>query len=180
MKYQNPEKIVQNIEQVRTVIVNNEGKEKPVGITEFGFPTGANKDGGFVYSEDNQASVLTWYLTLMFVNGIEKAVIFNLKDEAVDENAHYANSFGLYDVSCEDGTESIAAKKSVKAIETMIDVLDGLVPLEAKRQSVGEGTLFEIVFEDPEDRSKKVAVLNFAPSAISTVINRWVFRLCPL
>ena len=34
-------------------------------------PTGANKDGGFVYSEANQASVLTRYLALMFVNGIE-------------------------------------------------------------------------------------------------------------
>jgi hypothetical protein len=94
----------------------------------------------------------------MFVNGIEKALIFNLKDETVDENAPDANSFGLYDVACEDGTESIAAKKSVKAIETMIDVLDGLVPLEAKRRDVGKGTLFEIVFEDPEDRSKKVTV----------------------
>jgi formylglycine-generating enzyme required for sulfatase activity/predicted MPP superfamily phosphohydrolase len=40
----------------------------------------------------------------------------------------------------------------------MIDVLDGLVPLEAKQQSVGKGTLFEIVFEDPEDKSKKVTV----------------------
>jgi len=54
-------------------------KEKPVWITEFGFPTGANKDGGFVYSEENQASVLTRYLALMFVNGIEKALIFTLK-----------------------------------------------------------------------------------------------------
>jgi exo-beta-1,3-glucanase (GH17 family) len=77
------------------VIVNNEGKEKPIWITEFGFSTGGNKDRGFVYSEDNQASVLTRYLALMFVNGIEKAVIFNLKDEAVDENALDANSFGL-------------------------------------------------------------------------------------
>jgi hypothetical protein len=120
--------------------------------------TGANKDSGFVYSEDNQASLLTRYLALMFVNGIEKALIFNLKDETVAENAPDANSFGLYDVSCEDGTESIAAKKSVKAIETMVDVLDGLVPLEAKRRDVGKGTLFEIVFENPEDRSKKVTV----------------------
>jgi hypothetical protein len=94
----------------------------------------------------------------MFVNGIERAVIFNLKDETVAENALDANSFGLYDVSCEDGMETIAAKKSVKAIETMVDVLDGLVPLEAKQQSVGKGTLFEIVFEDPEDKSKKVTV----------------------
>jgi len=78
-KYQNPEKIEQNIEQVKAVILKNEGKEKPVGITEFGFLTGTNKDGGFVYSEDNLASVLTRYLALMFVNGIEKAVIFNLK-----------------------------------------------------------------------------------------------------
>ena len=157
-EYQNPEKIEQNIEQVKAVILNNEGKEKPIWITEFGFPTGANKDGGFVYSEDNQASVLTRYLALMLVNGIEKAVIFNLKDETADDNAPDANSFGLYDVACEDGTESIAAKKSVKAIETMIDLLDGLVPLEAKQQSVGKGTLFEIVFEDPEDKSKKVTV----------------------
>ena len=157
-EYQNPEKIEQNIEQVKAVIGNNEGKEKPIWITEFGFPTGTNKDGGFVYSEDNQASVLTRYLALMFVNGIEKAVIFNLKDEAVDENAPDANSFGLYDVSCEDSTETITAKKSVTAVETIIDLLDGLVPLEAKQQSVGKGTLFEIVFEDPEDKSKKVTV----------------------
>jgi len=140
------------------VILNNEGKEKPIWITEFGFLTGANKDGGFVYSEENQASVLTRYLALMFVNGIERAVIFNLKDETVAENAPDANSFGLYDVACEDGTESITAKKSVKAIETMVDLLDGLVPLEAKQQSVGKGTLFEIVFEDPEAQSKKVTV----------------------
>jgi formylglycine-generating enzyme required for sulfatase activity/DNA-binding beta-propeller fold protein YncE len=157
-EYQNPEKIEQNIEQVKAVILSNEGKEKPIWITEFGFPTGANKDGGFVHSEENQASVLTRYLALMFVNGIERAVIFNLKDETVDENAPDANSFGLYDVACEDGTETITAKKSVKAIETMVDVLDGLVPLEAKRQSVGKGTLFEIVFEDPADQSKKVTV----------------------
>jgi hypothetical protein len=85
-----------------------------------------------VCSKDNQASVLTLYLALMFVNGIEKAEIFNLKDETLDENAPDANIFGFYDVACEDGTESIAAKKSVTAIETMIDVLDGLVPLEAK------------------------------------------------
>jgi hypothetical protein len=103
-------------------------------------------------------SVLTRYLALMFVNGIEKALIFNLKDETVDENAPDANSFGLYDVASEDGTECIVAKKSVKAIETMIDVLDGLVPLEAKRRDVGKGTLFEIVFEYPEDRSKSVTV----------------------
>jgi formylglycine-generating enzyme required for sulfatase activity len=157
-EYQNPEKIEQNIEQVKTVILNNEGKEKPIWITEFGFMTGANKDSGFVYSEANQASVLTRHLALMFVNGIEKALIFNLKDETVDENALDANSFGLYDVACEDGTESIVAKKSVKVIETMVDVLDGLVPLEAKQQSVGKGTLFEIVFEDSEDKSKKVTV----------------------
>jgi hypothetical protein len=128
-EYQDPEKIEENIAKVKTVIVNNEGKEKPIWITEFGFPTGANKDGGFVYSETNQASVLTRYLALMFANGIERAVIFNLKDETVSENALDANSFGLYDVSCEDGTETITAKKSVKAIKTMIDLLDGLVPL---------------------------------------------------
>jgi parallel beta-helix repeat protein len=157
-EYQNPEKIESNVEQVKAVIVNNEGKEKPIWITEFGFPTGGNKDDGFVYSEENQASVLTRYLALMFVNGIEKAEIFNLKDEAVDENAPDANSFGLYDVACEDSTESISAKKSVTAIETMLNLLDGLVPLEVKQQSVGKGTLFEIVFEDPEDKSKKVTV----------------------
>jgi hypothetical protein len=140
------------------VILSNEGKEKPIWVTEFGFPTGGNKDGGFLYSEANQASVLTRYLALMFVNGIERAVIFNLKDETVDENALDANSFGLYDVTCEDGTETIAAKKSVKAIETMVDVLDGLVPLEAKRRDVGKGKLFEIVFENPEDQSKRVTV----------------------
>jgi hypothetical protein len=156
-EYQNPEKIEQNIEQVKAVIVNNEGKEKPIWITEFGFPTGANKDSGFMYSEENQASVLTRYLALMFVNGIERAVIFNLKDETVDEDAPEANSFGLYDVACEDGTESIAAKKSVKAIEIMVE-LDGLVPLEAKQRDVGKGTLFEIVFETLEDRSKRVTV----------------------
>jgi exo-beta-1,3-glucanase (GH17 family) len=61
------------------VILNNEGKEKPIWITEFGLPTGRNKDGEFVYSEENQASVLTRYLALMLVNGIEKAVIFTLK-----------------------------------------------------------------------------------------------------
>jgi hypothetical protein len=143
-EYQNPEKIEQNIEQVKAVILNNEGKEKSIWITEFGFPTGANKDGGFVYSEENQASVLTRYLALMFVNGIERAVIFNLKDETVAENAPDANSFGLYDVSCEDGTETITAKKSVTAVEIMVE-LDGLEPLEAKQQSVGKGTLFEIV-----------------------------------
>jgi exo-beta-1,3-glucanase (GH17 family) len=38
-------KIEQNIEQVKAVILNNEGKEKPIWITEFGFPTGTNKDG---------------------------------------------------------------------------------------------------------------------------------------
>jgi len=69
------------------VIVNNEGKEKPIWITEFGFHTGGNKDSGFVYREENQASVLTRYLALMFVNDIEEAVIFNLKDETVAENA---------------------------------------------------------------------------------------------
>jgi hypothetical protein len=157
-KYQNPEKVEQNIEQVKAVIVNNEGKEKPIWITEFGFPTGANKDDGFVYSEANQASVLTRYLALMFVNGIEKVVIFNLKDESVDEDAYDANSFGVYVVACEDGTETIAPKKSLKAIETMVDVLDGLKPVEVKRRGVGKGTLFEIVFEDPEDQSKEVTV----------------------
>lgn len=86
-EYQDPEKIEQNIEQIKSVIVNNEGKEKPIWITEFGFLTGVNIDGKFVYSEDNQASILTRYLALMFVNGIEKAMIFNLKDEAVAENA---------------------------------------------------------------------------------------------
>ena len=35
---------------------------------------------------------------------------FNLKEETEDENAPDANSFGLYDVSCEDGTATIAAK----------------------------------------------------------------------
>ncbi|RCV63823.1 hypothetical protein C5S53_11790 [Methanophagales archaeon] len=49
------------------MILNNEGKEKPTWITEFVFPTGGNKD--FLYSEENQAGVLTWYLALMFVNG---------------------------------------------------------------------------------------------------------------
>ena len=78
-EYQNPEKIEQNIERVKAVILSNEGKEKSILITEFGFPTGGNKDGGFVYSETNQASVLTRYLALMFVNGIEKALIFTLK-----------------------------------------------------------------------------------------------------
>ena len=151
-------KVEQNIECVKAVILNNEDKEKPIWITEFGFPTGGNKDGGFVYSEANQASVLTRYLALMFVNGIGKALIFNLKDETVDENAPGANSFGLYDVACEDSTESITAKKSVKAFETMVDVLDGLVPLEAKRRDVGKGTLFEVMFENPEDRSKRVTV----------------------
>jgi hypothetical protein len=109
-----------------------------------------------VCGEDNQASVLTLYLALMFANDIEEAVIFNLKDETVDENVLGANRFGLYDVVCEDGTESIAAKKSVKCIEIMVNVLDGLVLLEAKRQSVCKGTLFEIVFADSVDRSKTV------------------------
>ena len=120
--------------------------------------TGANKDGKFVYSHENKASVLTRYLTLMFVNDIEEAVIFNLKDETVDENVLDANSFGLNDLSCEDGTETIAAKKSVNAIETVIDVLDVLVPLEANQQSVGKRTLFKIVFVNPEDRNKRVRV----------------------
>ena len=37
-------------------------------------------------------------------------------------------------------------------------MLDGHVPLEAKQLDVGKGTLFKIVFENPEDRSKKVTV----------------------
>ena len=45
-EYQNPEKVEQNIEQVKVVIVNNEAKEKTILITEFGLPTGGNKDGG--------------------------------------------------------------------------------------------------------------------------------------
>jgi exo-beta-1,3-glucanase (GH17 family) len=77
------------------VIVNNEAKEKTILITEFGLPTGGNKDGGFVCSEENQASVLTRYLTLMFVNGIEKALIFNLKDETVAENAETSEKTGV-------------------------------------------------------------------------------------
>lgn len=85
-------------------------------------------------------------------------MIFNLKDETVDENAPDANSFGLYDVACEDDTETIAPKKSVKAIETMINLLDGLVPLETKWQNVGKGIVFKIGFEDNVDRSKKVTV----------------------
>ena len=158
-EYQNPEKIEQNIEQVKAVILNNEGKEKPIWITEFGFPTGANKDGGFVYSDENQASILTRYLALMFAaNGIEKALIFNLKDETLGENAKDANSFGLYDVACKNSTETIAPKKSVQALETMIDVLNGLVPLETKRRDVGKGTLFEIGFGGSVDQSKKVTV----------------------
>jgi len=157
-EYQNPEKIEENIERVKAVIVDNEGKEKPIWITEFGFPTGGNKDGGFVYSKDNPASVLTRYLALIFVNGIEKAMIFNLKDETVGENAKDANSFGLYDVACKNSTETIAPKKSVQALETMIDVLNGLVPLETKRRDVGKGTLFEIGFGGSVDQSKKVTV----------------------
>jgi len=48
-----------------------------------------------VYSKDNQASVLTRYLALMFVNGIEKALIFNLKDETVDVNKRLGQRMGL-------------------------------------------------------------------------------------
>ncbi len=92
-EYQNLEKIEQNMEQVKAVILSNEGKEKPIWITKFGFPTGGNKDGGFVYGDDNQASVLTRYLALMFVNGLERVEIFNLKEETVDENAPDANIF---------------------------------------------------------------------------------------
>ena len=39
---------------------------------------------------------MTRYLALMFVNGIEKVMIFDLKDETVDVKALDANSFGLY------------------------------------------------------------------------------------
>lgn len=101
------------------MILNNEGKKKPIWITKFVFPTSGNKD--FLYSEENPASVLTRYLALMFVNGIEKALIFNLKDEAVAENAE-------------------TSEKKQAWIET---------------------------------------VLNFAPSAISAVINHWVLGSAP-
>ena len=92
---------------------------------------------------------MTRYLALMFVNGIEKTVIFNLKDETVDDNAPDANSFGLYDVACEDGPESIAAKKSVKAIETMIDVLDGLVPQKQSGEMSVTGEYLKLCLRTP-------------------------------
>jgi len=34
----------------------------------------------------------------------------------------------------------------------------GFLPLEAKQRDVGKGSVFEIVFENPEDRSKRVTV----------------------
>ena len=34
-KYQNPEKIEQNIEQVNAVVLSNEDKDEPIWITEF-------------------------------------------------------------------------------------------------------------------------------------------------
>lgn len=46
----------------------------------------------------------------------------------------------------------------MKASEIMIEVLGGLVPLEAKQRDFGKETLFEIVFVDPEDQSKRVTV----------------------
>jgi hypothetical protein len=106
------------IRQVQDLIREFEGKEKPIWITEFGIPTDKT------VRDTHQAGVLVRSLILMLANGVERAILYNLKDDRADVRS--GEGFGIYRYQCQGITESVLPKESVSAIRTVTNILSNL------------------------------------------------------
>jgi len=141
----NPEYFHENIRSVKELINEYEHKEKPIWITEFGLvPVGLSEDG-ITYEEEDQAGVLTRFLALMYFNGIEMPIVYQITD--------------FYPHSCQNGNAVFTTRKSIDAKITISNILNGLQPNPSEsiiKQPKDGGYLYKIVFSD---NSKKVSIL---------------------
>jgi S-layer protein (TIGR01567 family) len=154
---EHPEYFDENIKEVEDLIMNKEGREKPIWITEF--------------APASTPSLYARLLTLIFANRIEMPVIYNLKDDSEE-------SFGLYDVTCEGTEETITPRESIQVIDTVLSTLHGTTPSENETTSPEPGrTIYQRVFSNSE---KKVTVLWYIDDADSgAVTNCMIFPESP-
>ncbi len=141
---EHPEFFDENIKEVENVIMNKEGREKPIWITEF--------------APASPPSLYARLLTLMFTNRIEMPVIYNLKDDSKE-------SFGLYDVTCEGDEETITPRESIQVIDTVLSTLHSTTSSETENENIfiepGK-TTYKRVFNNSD---KKVTVLWYIDAA---------------
>jgi TolB protein len=148
---EHPELFDENIKEVENVIIDKEGREKAIWITEF--------------APASPPSLYARLLTLMFANRIEMPVIYNLKDDS-------ESGFGLYDVTCEGDEEIITPRESIQVIDTILSTLHNTIPSETENENIfiepGK-TTYKRVFNNLD---KKVTVLWYIDTAApGAVIN---------
>ncbi|RZB31068.1 MAG: hypothetical protein AEth_01022, partial [Candidatus Argoarchaeum ethanivorans] len=153
---EHPEFFDENIKMVEDVIMSEEGREKPIWITEF--------------APAPQASLYARLLTLMFANRIEMPVIYNLKDDS-------ESGFGLYDVTCVSDEEMITPRESIQVIDTVLSTLHGTTPSENETTSSEPGkTIYQRVFNNSD---KKVTVLWYIDDADPGAVTNYNYTASP-
>jgi hypothetical protein len=157
---EHPEYFDENIKDVEDLIVDKEGRDKPIWITEF--------------APASTPSLYARLLTLMFANRIEMPMIYNLKDEDDSEE-----SFGLYDVTCVGDEETITPRESIQVIDTVLSTLHGTTPSEAENEDISAEpgkTIYKRVFNNPE---KKVTVLWYIDTADPGAVTNYDYTASP-
>lgn len=162
---ENPEFFHENIAKVKELIKSYEGKDKPIWITEFGAPFG---NGNMKIEDDDQAGILTRYLSLMYFNNIEMPIIYQITGETPGTTVDERRYETFYRYSCQEGNLVFTPTKSLMAKDTISALLDGSKPIisESKipnsvnlQTATKDGYSYELVFRNPDVPGKKISVL---------------------
>lgn len=161
----NPEFINENIAKVKQLIKSYEGKDKPIWITEFGAPFG---NGNVISEEEDQAGILTRYLSLMYFNNIEMPIIYQITGETPGNTVDDLRYGTFYRFPCQKGNIVFTQTKSLTAKDTISKILDGSQPIISESNIPGsinmetaakDGFFYDLVFRNPDIPGKKISVL---------------------
>ena len=146
---QDPEYFDEKINEVKSLMELYNIASKPIWVTEFGIATKTDK-GGEIREED-QASILLRFVSLMKVHDIQNFFIYQLKDENSNDPTDHENVFGIYKVGCQEESEIINEKLAVITLDTFLSKIDGL-NVESIERNQG---IYKIIFSNS---NKKVQI----------------------
>jgi hypothetical protein len=150
---QDPENFLANIDNLKQVLSKYNLSTKPIWITEYGIAT-KNDSGGQIREKD-QAAVLLRFNCLMKYSNIDNSFIYNLKD-VNSSNPTWENTYGIYKVLCNGGTEDIQSKEAILVLENYYSKINGLNKVTLNSQSERNTGIYIVTFSNG---SKNVNVI---------------------
>jgi hypothetical protein len=110
----NATELVDRLEDLQTMLSQKDGRQVPVSVTEFGWPTAKKPCVISVQAQsDNIAQFLLWSAATPWMKG---AWVYQLKDQGRDENDLEAN-FGLFDYDYKPKPAACAVREVIRLVK---------------------------------------------------------------